>query len=232
MTNGPLSEKEKKAFEEWLVLLKRTLPPTWNIHNLIRALGDNFDKITKSEKALLKVVDKYPPIKKTWSAACTKGEKAAGYTCGLWELFHIVTVGLVEWNRLITTDDWTMVLGTEDAAVAIRNYVEHFFGCEVCRTNFVGAFDACAHDRCHRLDNDSPDVTGWRELPLWLFETHNAVNVRLMTEQAERVGRTSTTQQDQLDAQWPPRDECPQCWRDDGGWQEENMFRYIRLEYW
>jgi thiol oxidase len=231
MVNGPLSEAEEAAFGQWLMLLHRTLPPTWHIQSLIRALTKDFEKVVQSEANLLEIVDKFPPPKKKWSLGCSHGEKGNGYTCGLWELFHIVTVGFVEWNRLITTDDWSMVMGSEDAAVGIRNYVEHFFGCEVCRMNFLLAFDTCAHDRCSRLSNDAGSVGEWKELAVWLFETHNAVNVRLMKEKAEREKRTPTLE-DEINKQWPARDGCQRCWREDGSWDEENVFRFLRLTYW
>lgn len=231
MTSGPLSEKEQAAFGEWLILLHRTLPPTWHIKKLIRAITNDFDKAVLSEANLLEIVDKFPPPHKKWSEGCSHGEKGMGYTCGLWELFHIVTVGFVEWNRLITTDDWTLVAGSEEAALTIRNYVEHFFACEVCRMNFLMEFDTCAFDRCNRLNNDAGTVAEWKELPLWLAETHNAVNVRLMKEKLERE-KTTPTLQDEIDKQWPARDDCPRCWREDGFSEEENVFRYLRLEYW
>jgi thiol-disulfide isomerase/thioredoxin len=231
MTNGPLSKAQEEAFGEWLLLLHRTLPPTWHIQSLIRAITNDFEKVVQSEANLLEIVDKFPPPKKKWSLGCSHGEKGNGYTCGLWELFHIVTVGFVEWNRLIQTDDWSMVMGSEDAAVSIRNYIENFFACDVCRMNFLLQFDTCAHDRCSRLNNDAGTVAEWKELPVWLFETHNSVNVRLMHESAEREKRTPTLQ-DEIDVQWPSRKDCQRCWREDGSWDEENAFRYLRLMYW
>ena len=35
-----------------------------------------------------------------WSwQTCTYGENDMGYTCGLWQLFHVESVGVVEYNR-------------------------------------------------------------------------------------------------------------------------------------
>jgi hypothetical protein len=92
--------------------------------------------------------------KEGWSPSCVKGNPAMGYTCGLWQLFHIVTVGVVEWNLMLQTDDGERVVGTEEAALAIRNFVDRFFGCEVCKVNFVNAYDTCFLNRCHRLNDE------------------------------------------------------------------------------
>jgi thiol oxidase len=230
MTNGPLSTKTHLAFESWLKLLHQAIPPSTSLHVLVSALLDDFQNIVEGEEHLIAIADRLPPPKKTWSLGCTHGRTGAGYTCGLWELFHMITAGVVERNQLAVIDQ-SIPIGVEDAAVTIRDYVENFFGCEVCRMNFVAAFDSCAHDRCTRLDNNATTVDKWRELPLWLFETHNSVNVRLLHEKAEREGFTPTSQDD-IDKEWPARDDCPQCWRDDGGWVEDNVFGKLKLDYW
>jgi hypothetical protein len=112
MSSGPLSSKARDAFSEWLSLLKRALPPTWEIQNLVKALINDFDTICEGEEHLAKVADRFPPPEKKWSEACTKGVKGMGYTCGLWELFHIMTVGVVEWNLMIYDGEHMILPGT------------------------------------------------------------------------------------------------------------------------
>jgi len=70
-------------------------------------------------------------------------------------------------------------LPTETVARTLRDYIDNFFGCESCRQHFVVTFDHCGHDRCDRLKEEwSEREADWIQLPLWLYETHNAVNVR------------------------------------------------------
>ena len=228
---GPLQNKTRDALKEWLKLLQVTLPPTWSLQNMVSDIVKNFEEVVQAEDNLLKIVSNYPPKKKTWSHSCTRGDRSSGYTCGLWELFHIMTIGLVEWNNLIPGDDDWSYYRTEDAAQTLRNYIEHFFGCEVCRLNFLNAFEACAFDRCNRLTRRAGEFDDWIELPLWLFETHNAVNVRLMKERAEREHRVPT-KRDEIDVQWPPREDCPVCWHEDGRWNQDKVFLYLRVTYW
>jgi hypothetical protein len=230
MTNGPLSIKASLAFERWLKLLDRALPPRTSLHLLVRTLLKDFQNIVKGEEHLLAIAERLPPPQKKWSLGCTHGKMGAGYTCGLWELFHMVTVGVTERNQL-SLIDLSPPIRVADAAETIRDYVENFFGCEVCRMNFVAAFDSCAHDRCTRLDNDATTMEQWRELPLWLFEMHNSVNVRLLHEKGEREGFTPTSQEE-INKQWPARDDCPECWRDDGGWVEDNAIAKLKGDYW
>jgi hypothetical protein len=230
MDNGPLQNTTKEVFWDWLTLLRQSMPPTWEIQNLLKALLDDFETIVLGEEHLVAVADRFPPPRTTWSQGCSKGEKGMGYTCGLWELFHIMSVGVVEWNLMIY-DSEDLIIPVDEVSVTLRNYVEQFFGCEVCRMNFLHGFDSCARDRCTRLHHDAATQNEWVQLPLWLFEFHNGVNVRLLKERAERDVWVPT-REDELKVEWPPRAECPKCWRDDGGWNEDMVYKYLRIEYW
>lgn len=228
---GPLRNETRDTFHAWIELLSKTLPPTLKTHRILNEILENMDEVVMDEKHLIAIVDQHPLDKKGWSTSCTHGDKFAGYTCGLWELFHIITIGLVEWNAL-TGDDWN-VLVPIDAAERLRNYIDNFFGCEVCRLNFLAMYDSCSHNRCERMapHKGATQHDDWIQLAVWLWEVHNSVNVRLMKERAEREHR-DTTHQDELDAEWPSRSECPRCWRPDETWDEELIYKYLRLQYW
>jgi Erv1 / Alr family len=240
--DGPMSNKTKVALKAWLTLTKQTIPVVWELHAVVNALLNDFEQIVNSEDHLIQLLDQYPRPTKTWSPSCTKGVDGMGYTCGLWQLFHIISVGLVEYNLMITTNDDTVVsamsIRTTDAAETIRNFVEHFFACDVCRYNFLLDYDNCAHDRCHRLSSTQLDTEQWIQFPLWLFETHNAVNVRLQQERLAKEHPSKNNKRDvsyntdQMHVEWPSRDACPVCWLDSGGWNDEAVYKYLRTEYW
>jgi hypothetical protein len=120
-----------------------------------------------------------------------------------------------------------------------------------CRANFLHEYDACSYDRCNRLiDKTKDDGTSqhWIQFPLWLFETHNAVNTRLRKERIEirqqevreRGGEQAVANKlldfdllsTEQDVMWPPMDRCPTCWLTNGRWDEDNVYRYMRLQYW
>jgi thiol-disulfide isomerase/thioredoxin len=225
MTPDPLNNATATALHDWIELLHKALPPTWKIHALLQAVLDNFANVTQSEQALMHVVDQYRPPHTTWSQGCS-------YTCGLWELFHIMAVGVMEWNMMIIGPvPKTAYLPIDRAADTLRDFIQYFFACEHCRVNFMNAYDACSLDRCHRLHAPATTREEWMQLPLWLFETHNAVNLRLLQEAAAREGRTPT-HAEQRQSQWPLASDCPMCWRVDDSWDEEVVYKYMRLSYW
>jgi thiol-disulfide isomerase/thioredoxin len=234
---GGLSETQQQVLRDWLNLLIHSLPSSWEIHKLLQELMNNFIYIVKSEDYLMALLDEYPAPVQAWSPSCSYGVPDEGYTCGLWELFHTATVGVVEYNK--ATFDPSQLLVTETTARTIRDYVDHFFGCLTCRENFLEMFDKCSFNRCDRLaDYPIEDENDWIELPLWMHETHNHVNVRLLQEKAIR-GQKGVTSIDIANAQWPSRIQCAACWRDDVDlktpdeipWRVDKLFKFLRLEY-
>ena len=100
--------------------------------------------------------------------------------------------------------------------------------------HFIHEFDSCSYDRCNRLvDKKSREygIKEWKELPLWLYETHNGVNVRLRKERIERQdeepGTTTSFQ-----VMWPPLDRCSYCWLSQGRWDEDVIYEYLKSQYW
>lgn len=236
-SSGALSDKQQQVLHDWLNLLKQTLPSSWEIHNLLQELVNNFVYIVKSEDYLMALLDEYPAPVQAWSPSCSRGVPDEGYTCGLWELFHTVTMGVVDYNK--AAYDPSHFIVTETTARILRDYIDQFFGCLTCRENFLEMFDNCSFNRCDRLTNyPIDDENDWIELPLWLHETHNHVNVRLLKEKAVR-DRNNITKTDVAEAHWPSRQECRTCWRDDVDfenpdevpWHLDKLIKYLRLEY-
>lgn len=232
--NGPLNATKSRALREWLTLLSTTLPPQMTRTNeIIDTLLKNLDIATGGQSGLNDLVTlRVGPTEPTWSwRTCTYGDGAVGYTCGLWQLFHIMSIGVVEYNQHTNTP-----MPTRYVADTLREYIDHFFQCEVCRLNFLWMYNTCAFDGCNRL-SDKPSLSNkeWRELPLWLWETHNDVNVRLMSERLERNEVQEPDQWESQQARWPSLYLCPNCWRDEAGtksWDEVEVYKYLRNSYW
>jgi hypothetical protein len=147
---------------------------------------------------------------------------------------HIMTIGVVEWNLMIGGDDNDGIyISTQKAALTLRNFIEHFFACEVCRQNFLTEFDGCALDRCNRLSSEN-NLEDWIQYPVWLFEEHNSVSVRLLNEKYQREKRPSPTAEEEKTKQWPARHDCPNCWHknDHGGFDDVTIYKFLRMEYW
>ena len=237
ISDSPVSVEVSDALQSWLKLLHKTIPETWEVHFLIGELLINFKYITKHEGYLSRVLDQHPPESTSWSEACSHGDPDAGYTCGLWEMFHTMTVGVVNYNMMVPEQ---RRISTEEAALTLRNYIENFFGCIECRKNFLATFDSCAFDRCTRLEKDALGIAqnkqkAWVELPLWLFEVHNDVNVRLVQEKAKRENRVATKKEEAA-ALWPLKEECLPCYNADAKksnttWEYKNLYKWLQLEY-
>jgi thiol oxidase len=84
-----------------------------------------------------------------------------GYTCGLWLLFHMLSVSY-------ELDDDELTSG--DIASAIRGFVAHFFGCEICVNHFVRAVPEKIGVKIDAANFPH------EELVLWLFHIHNTAN--------------------------------------------------------
>jgi len=116
---------------------------------------------------------------------------------------------------------------------SLRDYIEHFFGCYECKMNFMSMYDNCQFSGCDRLTESTAmnAFRAWRELPLWLWEVHNDVNVRLMKERKTRGKLADATQEEEQDARWPSKVDCPACWKGDGSWDERSIFKYLQKVY-
>jgi thiol-disulfide isomerase/thioredoxin len=241
LEQGPLPKIRRQALRQFLVLLQKTLPP-WRLNWLVKELLDDFVENTDTEDMWTSVLETFPPPQRQWSPACQQHESP--YTCGLWTLLHIMTVGVVEYNRQIQESQLVnkakfTVLSLPTAALMVREYIHHFFLCEECSTHFVQAFDACEYNRCQRLKDDHTSLVEWQELPLWLLDFHNGVNHRLQIERFQAQGReqTAATIEEQEAVLWPPAKDCPNCWIHplhgaSSAYNSSMMYRYIRLIYW
>ena len=112
--NGPLDPDGRgKAFREWLILLSKTLPPQMNrTLDIVDAILSDFPRAAGGQGGLDALVrervgggggggggtTKNDEPSWIWKT-CTYGDGNVGYTCGLWQLFHVVSLGVVEYNR-------------------------------------------------------------------------------------------------------------------------------------
>jgi len=258
------SKERKETLFYFLELLHKVLPPL-KLHPLLENLlqgtshkkPDKFyNSMLNSEQNWNSMFEHHQKISNgnnvEWSPACQLHDSPM--TCGMWTLFHIITVGVVEYNSGLPIEDLRNYLVVEPMTVAdtLRDFIQHFFLCEACSTHFVQEYKNCKYGQCHRLPtpktkslklrkNKSSEeyVKEWKELPLWLLETHNGVNLRLAQERKQEA-KLPFSAQDQQSVLWPPVRECPQCWvlgnnHSIASFQEYNhtaMYNYLRLTYW
>lgn len=229
-TSDVLDKTQASVLQKWLNLVGKSVPVEMISvkKDAINLKKVDVDETFQSEHSLLQYFS--DRTERNWSTNCSKGSSGAGYTCGLWELLHILTIGVVEWNMSSPYER----ISTNDAADTIRDYIEHFFMCDDCRKNFLSMYDACQFQRCDRLTSDVSDGSRerWRQLPLWLWETHNDVNVRLMEEERKERGLPKASQEEMQSARWPSRSDCAKCWLEGGGWNEDEVYIFLHSHYW
>ena len=142
----------------------------------------------------------------TCGASQGAGGDAEAYACGLWTLFHMLAQSAFAHPDIRSADS---------IVATLKAFVNHFFACEECRRHFVKALDECGRlvlpgTHLH-LDVCSLAV---EDFPLWLWDLHNAVSLRVLEESgaARRrlyVGHSSGAFPQYL---WPSTDLCPGCW--------------------
>lgn len=234
LTEDGLNQDQSDALRTWLEVLSKVLPvPMKHVKHDASSLLASFDEIVISESMLEQHIINGNRTDK-WTDYCNKGKEGAGYTCGLWNLFHIVTISTFEFNNIASHDD---TISPSFVARAIRDYIEHFFACIECRDNFLKMFDNCRFGVCQHLrgpeitDKDFIDAE-W--LPLWLWQAHNDVNMRLEHEnKKDQKVYMSLTTIGHESSLWPSLNDCLSCWQDGfTKWNSKEVLAVLRKTYW
>ncbi|KAL3922029.1 MAG: hypothetical protein SGILL_002425, partial [Bacillariaceae sp.] len=245
---GVESLESRTAMRKWLDLLSVALPPEWTIHKLIDGLRNRFMYATRSEDHFRELLRAHALPRKGWSKSCSSKNNPTGFSCGLWKLLHIVTVGVVEEKGGQNLIESGMIAPNSktfspmEAADTIRNFLQHFFTCRPCREHFIENYDQCENNRrCDRLafseNLEAIAPSDWKELPLWLWEVHNEVSVRLVHERAakdygQKGVRKFVKPKDEVKVIWPTVETCILCFNEDGTWNEGQVFRHLEKVYW
>ncbi|XP_027514363.1 sulfhydryl oxidase 1 [Corapipo altera] len=147
------------------------------------------------------------PTNVTWVGCQGSERHFRGYPCGLWTIFHLLTVQAAK-----NGPDKELPL---EVLSTMRCYVRNFFGCQECAEHFE-AMAAKSMDR----------VSSREEAVLWLWSHHNEVNARLAG------GDTEDPKFPKL--QWPPPDMCPQCHKEERGvhaWEEPAVVTFLKAHF-
>ncbi|PKU36229.1 sulfhydryl oxidase 1 [Limosa lapponica baueri] len=147
------------------------------------------------------------PTNVTWVGCQGSEPHFRGYPCGLWTVFHLLTVQAAQ-----NGPDKELPL---EVLNTMRCYVRHFFGCQECAQHF----EAMAAESMDQ-------VASRQEAVLWLWSHHNKVNARLAG------GDTEDPNFPKL--QWPPPDMCPQCHKEERGvhaWDEQAVFTFLKAHF-
>ena len=171
--------------------------------------GEEFSQLAKTTEEEMSPV--YSGLPHQWMGCKGSANSYRGYPCGLWTMFHMLTVNFaLEPNKVPQAD-----FSQDPAAVlrAMHGYIGTFFGCADCAAHFV---EIAGKNRI--FDARSRD-----EAVLWLWRAHNEVNARLSGD--------ATEDPEHKKIQYPAAEHCPACRYVNGSWNEEEVLQYLRTKY-
>ncbi|XP_076243509.1 sulfhydryl oxidase 1 [Calliopsis andreniformis] len=165
--------------------------------------GEEFSQIVKSLEEEISSVYSGPS---QWIGCKGSEKRYRGYPCGLWTMFHMLTVNYAIKNN-DTDHDPKKILE------AMHGYIHHFFGCTDCAQHFVQMASK----------NNIFNVSNLNDSILWLWSAHNEVNARLSGDDMEDPKHKKI--------QYPAVKHCPNCRYENGTWNKENVLRYLKTKY-
>ncbi|KAL6263458.1 hypothetical protein P5V15_006250 [Pogonomyrmex californicus] len=171
--------------------------------------GEEFSQLAKTTEEEMSPV--YSGMPRRWIGCKGSTDSYRGYPCGLWTMFHMLTVNFaLERNK-----DVSQVLSQDPAAVlrAMHGYIGTFFGCADCAAHFVEMASK----------NKIFDVHSKDEAILWLWRAHNQVNARLSGDNTEDPQHKKI--------QYPAVEHCPTCRYVNNSWNEEEVLQYLKMKY-
>ncbi|GLV42737.1 Quiescin sulfhydryl oxidase 1 [Carabus blaptoides fortunei] len=141
-----------------------------------------------------------------WLGCSGSTGKYRGYPCGMWTMFHYLTVNAADQNMNRENAKPREVLE------AMHAYIKNFFGCADCSKHF----------QAMAKKNDLQSVSELNSSIIWLWIAHNEVNKRLAGD--------ATEDPEHPKIQFPSQQHCPKC-RDGDKWNLTEVLQYLRHMY-
>nr|XP_022907868.1 sulfhydryl oxidase 1-like [Onthophagus taurus] len=128
-----------------------------------------------------------------------------GYPCGLWKMFHFLTVNAAE---LSTEKDKPL-----EVLLAMEGYIKNFFGCHDCAQHFLEM----------TVKKNMRQVESLDSAIIWLWMAHNDANKRLAGDDTEDPQYPKV--------QFPSSENCPTCRYTNGSWNLVEVLKYLKVMY-
>lgn len=140
---------------------------------------------------------------KQWLGCRGSAPEKRGYPCGVWKMFHYLTVNAAERQDA----------PPKEVLNAMHGYVKNFFGCADCSRHFQEM----------AVDKDMNGVASLDSSILWLWMAHNTVNKRLAGDETEDP--------DFPKIQFPSSERCSACRYSNGTWNYPEVLGYLKHMY-
>ncbi|XP_053178387.1 sulfhydryl oxidase 1 [Scomber japonicus] len=204
------------ALKKYISVLAKYFPGRPVVMNLLQSVNSWLQNQTANEISYVAFKEKLDDSSQAPDAALPEGVRWVGcqgskphlrrYPCGVWTLFHLLTVQA----KNAGGSDAKEVLS------AMRGYVHHFFGCRPCAEHFE-----------NMAQESLAEVTTLSTAVLWLWSRHNRVNNRLAGDLSEDPNFPKI--------QWPSPEICPACHtvKDNGEhrWNHEQVLSFLMTHF-
>uniref|UniRef100_UPI00358DF3C9 sulfhydryl oxidase 2-like n=1 Tax=Myxine glutinosa TaxID=7769 RepID=UPI00358DF3C9 len=223
-SHSVLSGNSLRALKRYVTILAKLFPGRLPVKRTLQMLSDSFQKQPRREVPYEDIQDVLSNSVKIPNVYFPEGVKFVGcqgsqpnlrgYPCSLWILFHTLTV------RAASHHDALVALGEDDLSdmrdvlLAMHAYVSEFFGCHDCAVHFK------------QMAKSLFAVRSWDSAVLWLWRSHNKVNLRIAGSKSEDPQFPKI--------QWPPPDICQACHIQHGGehqWNTSAVLNFLKHLY-
>ncbi|XP_067369850.1 sulfhydryl oxidase 1 [Channa argus] len=201
------------SLKKYIAVLAKHFPGRTMVMNLLTSANSWLQNQTGEEisyEAFQEILDNSGqspdtalPETETWVGCQGSQPHFRRYPCGVWTLFHVLTV------QALTTRD----TDPKEVLSAMRNYIHSFFGCRYCAEHF----ENMARESVEEVNTVSSAV-------LWLWSRHNRVNNRLAGALSEDPNFPKI--------QWPSPEMCSACHtvtqNGDHKWNDNQVLLYLQ----
>ena len=279
--NNNKKEQDLEFLSEYFDLLYWSLPPSWKILAIINDVRQNMKDYHRLSQSSLLSTDEIDTTSMLWGSVQSQKDFALNgkeaewtqsckshdnpYQCGLWNLFHIISIGVAERHKAVLGGRDRV--STEYAALTIMHFISNFLTIQ-CNTQSENGrtkcdedsyqddanqhwnkllhlfkqdcgnhkkFDRCKHFKVQNNRNVHQyysDVNHWRELPLWLWEKHNELNILALKKEKQQKGQDCCTKDEERKVVYPSLEDCPNCLLHNGKWDREEVYNFLKTQYW
>ena len=161
-------DEEKSAFRQFINILVQFYPETSDIYELILNLNAVINTSEDIDLATVTALVTDQDNTGDWVGCRGSGDQYGGYTCGLWSLWHYLTVAQLETR----TGDPGQVLRS------MVSYVRHFFNCRECARHFLDMVGNKTDGDSVVVAREDVYVTSYEAPVLYLWQKHNDVTIR------------------------------------------------------
>lgn len=206
-----------QALDNFLIVMAKYFPTSSKGRMFLEKLSDSISHNTKNEITGEYFLDYYRKLEseygnvfavsKEWLGCRGSDPTYRGYPCGLWTMFHTLTVNAV------LKDGSKSDFNSREVLEAMLGYITYFFGCQDCSKHFQAM---AAETNFEEVQNPDDGI-------IWLWRAHNRVN--------KRLAKDSTEDPQFPKIQFPSEENCPTCKNSNDQWIIKEVLMHLKKMY-